>query len=355
MKITQELIKKTKQHNKNKWHDDAWHKVNNLPEIEAINYALYRKAPDDTIKDIIEIANKYLSTMSGSKKKTNKKTRKLGHGPGCTKPETLGKHYSGPSKKHLTEKQKKSLAKGRKVLSYLRTGRAAAEPLEPILIKEGRFMAAHKKQKSSKKMHGFEGTRKKGKKVYRKKSHAMHGAGAGFDAGGLAVDLAGLLAGAIGLSFVAGMIPIKNPKLKTLIPLGLGILGLSMPKLSKNRFINRAALGGLAIGGYSLTKQIVPQLPLMGATDTAEGIGYAIQQLPAEEQAILGLLPDYTEQTAAGTDYAGTDYAGTEYAGTQPGEMLGNDQAGTELIQGMPGEMLGEEQMQMIGAESDFE
>jgi len=281
-------------------------------------------------------------------KKINLLKKRLGHTPGCITETALGKHYKGRSKKHLSEKQKKSLAKGRKLLSYLRTGRIAAEPLEPILIKEGRFMAA--KKKSSRK-YGFEGTHSRKRKKHHA-SYALHGASSGFDAAGFGIDLAGLLAGAIGLSFVAGMIPIKNAKLKTLIPLGLGILGLSMPKLAKNRFINRAALGGLAIGGYSLTKQLAPGLPLMGATDTAEGIGYAIQQLPAEEQAILGLLPDYTTQTPQ-----------PEYAGNQPGDMLGSTEAGemlgaTEMIEGLPGEMLGNEATEMImgrGNDEDFE
>ena len=264
--------------------------------------------------------------MKKRKAAKKKKSRKLSHGPGCKdQSATMGKHYKGPSKKHLSTKQKKALAKGKKVLSYLRTGRQAAEALEPILIKEGRFMAAKKKHhKKHRSMNGFEG----------------------FDAGGLAVDLAGLLAGAIGLSFVAGMVPIKNPKLKTVIPILAGIIGLSMPKLAKNRFINRAALGGLAIGGYSLTKQLAPALPLMGATDTAEGIGYAIQALPQEEQAILGLLPNYSGQTA-----------GTEYAGNQPGEMLGEDGfEGTTMIEGIPGDMLGDAATEMLtGTDSDFE
>ena len=288
------------------------------------------------------------------KKKYAPKIRKLGHTPGCkTETATLGKHYKGRSKKHLSPKQKKSLAKGRKVLSYLRTGRTAAEPLEPILIKEGRFMAAKKKSNKKSSKYGFEGSHPKKKTVSHHVSHVLHGAGNGFDAVGIAVDIAGLIAGAIGLSFIAGMIPIKNPKLKTMIPLGLGILGLSMPKLASNRFINRAALGGLAIGGYSLTKQLAPGLPLMGATDTAEGIGYAIQQLPAEEQAILGLLPDYSGDTQQG-----------EYNENQPGEMLGSwpgdEMLGTtEMINGIPGEMLGSESTEMImggqGSDEDFE
>ena len=276
--------------------------------------------------------------MKKQKAKKKKNARRLSHGPGCNKPaETLGKHYTKRSGKRLSPKQKKALAKGRKVLTYLRSGRAASAELEPLLIKEGSFMAAKKKSKKhSGKHYGFEGAKHHAKKktVHHKVSHVLSGAGkGGFDAGGMAVDLAGLIAGAIGLSLVSGFIPVKNPKMKSLIPIALGIVGLSMPKLSKNRFINRAALGGLAIGGYSLTKQLAPGLPLMGATDTAEGIGNAIQALPPEEQAILGLLPDYSE--TAGDD--------TEIAGA-PGEMLGesDELEGVTMLEGMPGEMLGE-------------
>jgi len=285
-----------------------------------------------------------------AKKKYNKKH--IGHFPGCTKgaPATLGKHYKkGRSKKILSAKQKSSLSKGRKVLSYLRTGRAIAEPKEPILIKEGFIMDGRKKghrkaAKHHKKMHGFEG-HKRGKKVHHKASHYVSGHKDGFDIGAIGLDLAGLLAGAIGLSFVAGLVPIKDAKLKTLVPIGAGILGLSMKKLSANRFINRAALGGLAIGGYSLIKQFVPQIPLMGATDTAEGIGYAIDNLPPEEKAILGILPHQLE------DYSTAGNAPGEMLGTNgPGEMLGE----IDMIEGMPGEMLGE--YEPVGSEArDFE
>jgi hypothetical protein len=282
-----------------------------------------------------------------AKKKYNKK--RIGHFPGCTKgsPAAMGKHYKkGRSKKTLSAKQKKSLHQGRKVLSYLRTGRKIAEPKEPILIKEGYIMEGKKKghkkaAKHHKKMHGFEGG-KKGKKVHHKVTHYV--SGAGFDPAGLAVDLAGLLAGAIGLSFVASLVPIKDAKMKTAIPILAGILGLSLPKLSKHRFINRAALGSLSIGGYSLVKQFLPQIPLMGATDTAEGIGYAIDNLPPEEKAILGIAP-------AQIAYEGATAGEMPGAGTNgPGEMLGD----YETIEGSPGDMLGE--FETIGSDSgDFE
>lgn len=207
-----------------------------------------------------------------------------------------------------------------------------------------------RKHKKAKKMHGFEGRshRKTRRRVSHKVSHVLHGASKGFDAAGIAVDVAGLLAGAIGLSALAGFVPIKNPKIKTIIPLGLGILGLSMPSISKNRFMNRVSLGALAIGGYSLTKQLVPQIPLMGATDTAEGIGYAIQALPPEEKAILGILPDETpalEYRGDGEMLGDTSMiegaAPGEMLGTAPGEMLGE----TSMIEGIPGEMLGDTTM----------
>jgi hypothetical protein len=285
-----------------------------------------------------------------AKKKYNKK--RIGHFPGCTKgaPATMGRHYKkGRSKKILSAKQKKSLSKGRKVLSYLRTGRAIAEPKEPILIKEGFIMAGkkkhHKAAKHSAKMHGFEG-KKRQKKVHHRVSHYVSGHRDGFDAGAIGLDLAGLLAGAIGLSFVASLVPIKDAKLKTLIPIAAGILGLSLPKLSKHRFINRAALGGLAIGGYTLTKHFIPQIPLMGATDTAEGIGFAIDNLPTEEKAILGILPAQIEDRTAGAQ------PGEMLGANGPGEMLGE----IDMLEGsMPGEMLGEYEPVGASDSSDFE
>jgi hypothetical protein len=294
-------------------------------------------------------------------KKEMKRRGIFGHGPGCKKAdETMGKHYKGKSKKRLSEKQKKALAKGRKVLSYLRTGRQVSEPKEPLLIKEG-FLMASKKRKMSRKQkaalargrnraaarrsHGFEGFEGgKKKRATVKHSIVMRGA-AGPDIAGMGVDLAGLLAGAIGLSLLASLIPIKNPKFKALIPMVAGFAGMFVPMIAGNRFTSRAALGGLAIGGYSLTKQLLPKIPLMGAADTAEGIGAAIENLPPEEKAILGILPEQQPLI----DYENTN--GTEEIGGEPGEMLGSEPG--EMLGSEPGEMLGI--TERIGAESDFE
>jgi len=292
--------------------------------------------------------------LTHSRKKKYNKNRLGTGGPGC-KTATLGKRFtkSKKGKKRLTEKQRQSLAKGRKVLSYLRTGRKISEPKEPILIREGTIMGRKAKKHSSKRLHGTEGLAGKSKKHHRSTpAKYLHGAAEGFNPGNLALDLAGILAGAIGLSFVASLVPVKNPKYKALIPMLAGVIGLSMPKIAKNRFINRAALGALSIGGYTLTKQLVPSLPLMGAADTAEGIGAAIENLPPEEKAILGILPAQLEYTGE-DDYSGS----TEMLGANPGEMLGSN----------PGEMLGDYPLEMVGAnapgemlgwsdgESDFE
>lgn len=183
---------------------------------------------------------------------------------------------------------------------------------------------------------GYAGGKQRRRSKARVRHVIMHG-DPGLDLAGIGVDLAGLLAGAIGLSFVAGMVPIKNPKFKALVPILAGIAALSFPKVSSVRFINRAALGSLAIGGYSLTKQLVPKLPLMGATDTAEGIGAAIENLPDEEKAILGILPEQVNPNQI--EYQGE----TEYQ-----DVMGE----TEMIEGIPGEMLGNIPGEMLGQES---
>jgi hypothetical protein len=248
-------------------------------------------------------------------------------------------------------------------------GRKVPESKEKILIKEG-FLMASKKRKMSKKqkaalargrrraagkrmrrLTGYAG----GKPAHRKKrAHVSHVVTYRGDPGpdflGVGVDIAGLLAGAIGLSLVASIIPIKNPKFKSLIPIVAGIAGMMFPAVADNRFGSRAALGSFAIGGYTLTKILVPKIPLMGAADTAEGIGQAIENLPPEEKAILGLLPDES-QPQAPFDGDPDNQETTEYLGSEPGEMLGNEPG--EMLGSEPGEMLG--MTETIGENEDFE
>jgi hypothetical protein len=250
-------------------------------------------------------------------------------------------------------------------LNYLRTGRQISEPKEPLLIKEGFLMAKgkrkmSKKQKAAlargrkraaaKRSHGFEGYAGGKKRRKPRVSHVvtMHG-DPGSVAVDTAIDLSGLLAGAIGLSLLSSVIPVKKPLIRPLIAMAAGIFGLFVPVLRENRFGNRAALGSLSIGSYSLLKQLAPKMPLMGAADTAEGIGAAIENLPPEEKAILGILPENPQQQLDYDASGGTE----EIGGNEPGEMLGSE-AG-EMLGNDPGEMLGT--TERIGADdgSDFE
>ena len=322
-----------------KWWYSTVDRLKKLPEIHdakrAAGWLWYhhltpaQKIKALTKKDLQREMLKYYTSSAGN----------------CTKTgETMGKK----TKKRLTEKQRANLAKGRRVLKRIRHGRRISEPKEPILIKEGFLMEGKRGRKKARKHSGIEGISRKRTKSYHTSSPRLHGASEGFNAGHLALDLAGILAGAIGLSAIASMVPVKSLKYKSLIPIVAGIIGLSIPKVSRIRFLNRAALGALSIGGYSLTKQLVPTLPLMGAADTAEGVGNAIMNLPPEEKAILGILP-------AQLDFQPT-LGEVENLSSAPGEMLGDgEMLGTvENLSSVPGEMLGEDD-ETAGAESDFE
>jgi hypothetical protein len=61
MKITQKLVAEVKRSNRCSWHDQNWHNFQRKPEVEAVKYALRFKNADDTVKDIVENAKKYLS------------------------------------------------------------------------------------------------------------------------------------------------------------------------------------------------------------------------------------------------------------------------------------------------------
>jgi len=185
--------------------------------------------------------------------------------------------------------------------------------------------------------YGFEGAHR------RARHHAkyMHGENKGFDPLGVATDVSGIILGGILGSFLGGVMPIKNPYLKALVPISVGALVVSIPKLAKNRFIHRAGLGALGVGGFSITKNLIPKAPLLSGAEDAESIGRAIDALPAEEKAILGI----TDQTYMG-DFQET--AGeAQYTGNNAGEMLGSNPG--EMLGSNPGEMLGAD-VELLGA-----
>jgi len=210
----------------------------------------------------------------------------------CHKTATMGKHYNPKDKKKkLSKKQRKALTGGRQLLKIIRKGRKVSKPQEPILIKGGRQMAkrtGHAKAAPAKKYHR------------KKKHHVLSGEAFGRLHGNPAeiqnfgIDALTLLVGAVAASFVANMAPVKNQKIKAAIPIGIGAAAMFSP-LAKNRLVQAAALGSVAVGLFSLLRSISPKIPLLAGQDNAETVAAAIDSLPAEERAILG-LEDKTER-----------------------------------------------------------
>lgn len=106
---------------------------------------------------------------------------------------------------------------------------------------------------------------------------------------GLATDIVAVGAGAVGASFIANKVPVKNAKIKAMIPIALG-LGLGLTKFGKSRAAKSAAGGMVAVGTLSLVKQFFPTVPLLTGADDAEGVAGAIAALPDEERALLGYV-----------------------------------------------------------------
>jgi len=99
----------------------------------------------------------------------------------------------------------------------------------------------------------------------------------------------GITGGAVGGSMVARMIPIKDLRIKSLIPVLLGV-GIMSTKQGKKGLVKDAALGSTAIGFISLLKTLAPQVPLLAADETELALlGYADDMLDEEENAMLGL------------------------------------------------------------------
>ena len=61
MNITQKLVKQVKKHNAQKWHDQAWHDFNSLPEVCAVNWAISetKNDPDVTFAEIVLVAKNF--------------------------------------------------------------------------------------------------------------------------------------------------------------------------------------------------------------------------------------------------------------------------------------------------------
>ena len=217
-------------------------------------------------------------------------------------------------KRILSAKQKAALAKGRAALKAIKrkarpyikkAAKKVAEKLEPLIITEGSIMGRKRRRSRKAKkglFGGFEGAKRR---THRRRRHTLRGEfgrrrrsrrrySGGLLAGGkinpveIATDIVGLGAGAVGASFIAKMVPVKDARLKAAIAIALG-LGIGATKLGRNRIMKSLAGGAIAVGSLSLVKALAPQLPLLSGVEDAVSAAGAIDALPPEEKALLGM------------------------------------------------------------------
>ncbi len=69
MKITTKLVAQVKKHNAAEWHDHSWWGFERLPEVEAINIAMWSENAGDTLSlsEIVEKALTYLKAAKATK------------------------------------------------------------------------------------------------------------------------------------------------------------------------------------------------------------------------------------------------------------------------------------------------
>jgi hypothetical protein len=285
-------------------------------------------------KDLQRELEKYYTASGGNCSKDQDTQTQFGRGAKKMKKAKRAKKAKRTKrgKRHASQKQLAALAKGRKTLKYLRTGRKIATHKEPILIKEGRIMAGKKRH------HGKKGTRKHGGEFggeFGGKRRGRRLYGAANPIVELLTDTTGILGGAIATSFIANLIPIKNNIIKALIPIGLGTGTVLFPATAEIRIANRAGYGALAVGLFSLLRALAPKMPLLSGADTAEAIAKAIDQLPDDEKHILGLLeaPQAAGEIVA-PEASGDDFQEHPVYGNEAGEIEDESAAGDEDTEG---------------------
>ena len=197
-------------------------------------------------------------------------------------------YFSG--KKH---KRKKSIA------------RKVPKAIESIIITKGENTMARKRKTTKRraKSHlrgefGLAGKRRKRRKsrlhgefMGRRKHRArrLHGAGGAVKGiGSQVMQGVGIGAGAIGGSLVAGLVPIANPKIKSMIPIALGIALGTLKFTKKHAILRSAGAGAIAIGIVSLARQFMPTLPLLAGDEMLGenmlGYGAEIPQLEGTDE-----------------------------------------------------------------------
>lgn len=125
------------------------------------------------------------------------------------------------------------------------------------------------------------------------------------------------IAGAVGASMLVSKIPVKDPRVKALIPLGVGVVGAIQ---AKKPMMRSAALGIAFSGGMGLIKTQFPNLPMLAGEDE-NYLDYVPNTY--EQDAMLGqpqisdteiddILDD--ENLSGMENYAGmTQYAGGDW------------------------------------------
>lgn len=184
--------------------------------------------------------------------------------------------------------------------------RRVRENLEPIIIKEG-SMAGRKSRKSRKSSRKVS---RRSRRAYRgefgrrkrRSGRRFHGAIGGFKPLETVMEVAGIGAGAVGASFVAKLVPVADMRIKALVPIALGVI-LPMLKFGKSAIMRNVATGSLAIGTIALIKAFAPQIPLLSGAQSAEEVIKAIEGMPEEEQALLGVtIQTSGEEVLQGSD-----------------------------------------------------
>lgn len=104
------------------------------------------------------------------------------------------------------------------------------------------------------------------------------------------------LVGAIGASYLANKMPIKDERIKAAVPVGIGLAVSMVPQLKKNKFSTAIAAGAITAGGLSVVKRVAPQVPLLAGEEDDyyymgepfESLGYDDDYFMSESFETLG-------------------------------------------------------------------
>jgi hypothetical protein len=135
----------------------------------------------------------------------------------------------------------------------------------------------------------------------------------GSSLGAAMMQAAVVIGGAVGGNVLANVVPIANTKIKSSIPLLLGIV-LAIAG-AKNKMLRALGLGMSAIGGVRLVREFVPNMPLL-ASEPAK-----LSLADAQNALRLGVISQAEYDTVKGALLGGpTQYAGADEIPFHEGE-----------------------------------